>query len=80
MFRIPYFYEMKEMSFDEAWKIMQSRGQGDCLEGMKSMDRLWSEFVNMSHEEQDENNFFDNWMYEVNAYNVVFKNMSKLFH
>jgi hypothetical protein len=78
MFRIPEFYEV-EMSFEDAWAMMSRRGQGDCLEGMKSMDRLWSEYINLPYDEQDDDEFYDNWCYEISAYNVVYENMSQLF-
>jgi len=79
MFRIPSFHQMSEseMPFAEAWQIMERRGQGDCLEGMKSMDRLWSDYI--ASDDQDDDEFFSNWVYEVNAYNVVYEGMSKLF-
>ena len=76
MFRIPSFY-VDPMSFDESADIISRRGNGDLLEGMKSMNRLWAEYI--ASDDQDDNEFFSNWCYEVNAYNVVFEGMSKLF-
>lgn len=78
MFRIPEFCEV-EMSFDEAWNMMSRRGGGDCLEGMKSMDRMWSEYVKLPYEQQDDDEFFYHWGYEFSAYNIVYEGMSKLF-
>ena len=77
MFRIPNFYEMNDMSFDEAARIISGRANGDLLEGMKSMNRLWEDYC--ASDDQDDDEFFETWEYEVNAYNVVFENMSKLF-
>jgi hypothetical protein len=77
MFRIPPFNEIENMSFDEAARIISNRAGGDLLEGMKSMDRLWSDYI--ASDDQDDDEFFDTWEYEVNAYNVVFEGMSKLF-
>lgn len=79
MFRIPSFYQMSEseMPFPEAWQIIERRGRGDCLEGMESMNRLWSDYI--ASDDQDDDEFFSNWVYEVNAYNVVYEGMSKLF-
>ena len=76
MFRIPDFYQL-EMSFDEAWDIMKRHGRGDCLEGMKAMDRLWIEYC--SSPDQDDDELFSGWIYEFNAFNVVFEGMSGLF-
>jgi hypothetical protein len=76
MFRIPEFYEV-EMSFEEAWRIMESHGRGDCLEGMKAMDRMWTEYCASGVEEDDE--LFHDYCYEFSAYNVVHEGMSELF-
>ena len=76
MFRIPEFYK-QEMSFDEAVRMMTSRGQGDLLEGMKSMDRFWTEYC--ASPDQDDDELFYNWSYEFSAYNVVYQGMSQLF-
>lgn len=78
MFRLPEYYEV-EMSFDEAWNMMTRRGDGDCLEGMKSMDRMWSEYIDLPYDEQDDDEFYYNWSYELSAYNIVYEGMSKLF-
>jgi len=79
MFRIPHFHQIEEMSFDEAVQIMKSRAKGDLLAGLQSMDALWSDYVALPGDEQDDDEFFSNWCYEVNAYNVVVENMRPLF-
>ena len=43
---------------------------------MNAMNRVWEEHC-ASGEEDD--TFFENYEYEVNAYNAVFSNMNKLF-
>ena len=88
MFRIPDFYQ-EEMTFQDAVKIMTTHGRGDLLEGMNAMDRVWEEylaaeraFVNGEVDYKvfgDDDDFFDHYGCECNAYNVVFENMSKLF-
>jgi hypothetical protein len=75
---IPNFH-LDPLSFEESVKIIQNRGDGDLLEGMKAMDRMWAEYVALPGDEQDDFEFFGNWCYECNAYNVVYENMSKLF-
>tara|TARA_B100000767_G_C19420782_1_gene391872 strand:- start:313 stop:573 length:261 start_codon:yes stop_codon:yes gene_type:complete len=75
MFRIPNFYQ-DEVSFQEGWKAMTDHGRGDTLEGMEAMNRCWEEHC-ASGEEDDE--FFENYEYEVNAYNAVFSNMQPMF-
>lgn len=76
MFRIPNFYLHENMNFDEAVAIVKGRAKGDLLEGMYAIDALWEEHVASS---QDDDDFYSNWEYELNAYNIVFKNMKTLF-
>ena len=75
MFRIPSFYQ-ETVDFKTAWNTITNFGRGDALEGMNAMNRVWEEHC-ASGEEDD--TFFDNYEYEVNAYNAVFTNMGKLF-
>ncbi len=75
MFRIPSFYEDKP-SLEDAWKTIAFCGSDDVLAGMEFMNSRWEEHC--ASEEEDDT-FFENWSYEVNAYNVVFENMNKLF-
>lgn len=76
MFRIPSFYR-NAMSFDEAIIVMKSHGRGDLLEGMQAMDRCWTEHCASRSDDDDE--FWDNYEVEANAYNAVFENMEPLF-
>jgi len=75
MFRIPSFYK-ETVDFTTAWNTITNFGRGDALEGMNAMDRVWEEHCASGN---DDDNFWDNYECEANAYNVVFKNMSKLF-
>ena len=75
MFRIPSFYK-DTVDFKTAWNTITNFGRGDALEGMNAMDRVWEGHC-ASGEEDD--TFFENYEYEVNAYNAVFSNMNKLF-
>ena len=76
MFRIPDFY-VDVPTFDEAWKTMTNFGRGDCLEGMNAMNRCWEEHLAGRFDDDDE--FFGHYCYEVNAFNVLFEGMGKLF-
>ena len=77
MFRIPSFNQM-EMTWDEAVAVIKGRGLGDLMKGMEEMNRIWEDHVKMCLDTDDD--FFDNWVYEVNAYNVVFAGFHELFH
>lgn len=79
MFRIPHFYQEDNLDFNVAADCIIRFGGGDLLTGMKKMDQLWSDYVNLPGEEQDDDEFFGSWCYEVNAYNVVYEGMAKLF-
>lgn len=83
MFRIPNFDLMPEMTFDEATNIMRNHGRGDLLEGLQAMDRVWEEHCAAQRVDMDaypDDEFYSNWCYEVNAYNVVVEKMRPLFH
>jgi hypothetical protein len=62
MFRIPHFYQNDDMSFQEAWDTMTRHGRGDCLEGMRAMDRMWSEYC--ASPDQDDDELFTTGSYE----------------
>ena len=78
MFRIPNFNQIPEMTFEEAEKIIKRLGvkSQTMLDGLEFMDDLWEEHC---FNEDDDDEFYDNWIYEVNAFNVVFKKMQPLF-
>jgi hypothetical protein len=78
MFRIPSFFQF-EMSFKDAVQVMTVYGRGDLLEGMQALNRVWDEHVSDSPRFDSDSEFFECYEAEVNAYNVVFENMSKLF-
>ena len=88
MFMIPDFYR-EDFDFDFACNIVKGRANGDLLEGMKAIDRVWEDYLRVEREFNaglrddkvygDDNDFYEHWVYEVNAYNVVFENMRKLF-
>lgn len=77
MFRIPNFYEMPNMTFDQAKAVFA----GDMLKGMEQLNEHWDRYcageANDMYEDDDD--FFDTWQYEVNAYNVVYATMKPLF-
>ena len=78
MFRIPSFYQ-ETVDFTSAWNTIKNFGRGDALEGMNAMTRVWEEHVSGSDRFEEDDDFYEWYEAEVNAYNVVFKNMGKLF-
>jgi len=78
MFRIPSFYQ-ETVDFTSAWNTITNFGRGDALEGMNAMNRVWDEHASGSDRFEEDDDFYEWYEAEVNAYNVVFKNMGKLF-
>ena len=79
MFNVPSFYEMPNMTFEEAKGILKI--DGDLLKGMEHINAMWDKYATGEFEDMyaDDDEFFDCWVYEVNAYNVVYKTMKPLF-
>ena len=78
MFRIPSFYK-ETVDFTTAWNTITNFGRGDALEGMNAMQRVWDEHASGSDRFEEDDDFYEWYEAEVNAYNVVFENMGKLF-
>ena len=76
MFRIPNYFQMN-MTWDDAVRTIKGLGNGNLLDGMEAMNEAWNDHVNEMLD--DDSDFYDHWMYEVNAFNVVYEGMSKLF-
>ena len=76
MFRIPNYFQMN-MTWDEAVLTIKGRGNGDLLAGMEAMNEVWDEHC--AECVDDDSDFYEHWIYEINAYNIVFEGMSKLF-
>lgn len=82
MFRIPSFYQF-ETTMQDAITTMTHYGRGDLLEGMQAMDRVWEEhcasYGTDNARFEDDNDFYEWYEAEVNAYNKVFETMKPLF-
>lgn len=80
MFYIDPFNRDEEMSFQEAVRIVESRNRNvGLLDNMKNLENLLLE-VRHEYDMNDEiDEFYYNWHYEINAFNKVFSDMSKLF-
>ena len=76
MFRIPSFYQ-DALNLSDASLTMKNHGRGDILEGMESMNRNWIEHC--ATPDAEDETFYENWQYEVNAYNKIFSEMQPLF-
>lgn len=79
MFRIPNFYQMNDMDYATAKGILQI--DGDLLKGMEHVSEHWDRYAAGESDDMyaDDDEFFDTWSHEVNAYNVVYSAMKPLF-
>ena len=75
MFKISDYYKM-DMSWDDAVALMTGCGCGDLLKGLENMNTIWGDVVDDYMTEDD---FYDQYIYEVNAFNIVYEGMAKLF-
>lgn len=77
MFRIPSFHQMPNMTFDEAKAVFN----GDLLKGMEMINEHWDRYVSGQSGDmyEDDDDFYSTWVYEVNAYNVVYAELKPLF-
>lgn len=78
MFNIPSFNQM-EMTFEEAKGILEI--DGSILRGMEHVNEHWERYcageADAMYSTDEE--FFDVWSHEVNAYNMVYTTMKPLF-
>ena len=76
MFRIPNFHKM-EMTFEEAKGILTINNS--LIDGMEHVDAMWEKHCSDDTIYEDDDDFYEHWVYEVNAYNKVFETMKPLF-
>ena len=80
MFYIDCFNRDEDMSFDEAVRIVKSKYHNDSLlESMENLEQLLLEVRDVYDQNDNIHEFYNNWHYEINAFNKVFNDMSKLF-
>ena len=78
MFNIPSFNQM-DMTFEEAKGILEI--DGSILKGMEHINEHWERYcageADAAYSNDEE--FFDVWSHEANAYNIVYTTMKPLF-
>lgn len=78
MFAIPNFY-VDTPTFENAVRTVKFQGNGNLLAGMEKIQARWDEYASGTVDcFQDDDDFYDHWQYEVNAFNVVFESMGAL--
>jgi hypothetical protein len=78
MFNIPDFNKM-EMTFVEAEGILKI--DGSILRGMEHINEHWERYCagEAGDRYETDEEFFDVWSHEANAYNIVYTTMKPLF-
>lgn len=79
MFRIPRDLEMN-VAFDQACVWLKRLKNDDLLDGMQWLSDEWNAYARGDQTNyEDDHEWYENWQYEVNAYNTVFEKMKPLF-
>jgi len=90
MFRIPSHYVMENLEDMGGFKpganwaeetIKRLTVSGTLIDGLEYMNKRWEEHCKDDDVFGgcDDDEFFDTWIYEVNAFNVIFKKFAPLF-
>jgi hypothetical protein len=74
---ISSFYA-EDLPFELAVQIISKFDRKSLLDSLKSFEDFYYQEVNKKEEDAEEE-FFSDWHYEINAFNVVCREMSKIF-
>ncbi len=77
MFIIPKMYQM-EMDLDTAERVLKGT-KTTVIDMMENVQSKWELHCSGHDFFADDDEFFEFWKYEVNAYNVMYKAMKPLF-
>jgi len=78
MIAMPYTY-ITPMSFDEAYSLITTWANNELLESMELLLDTYNNFMNEDPDDMAEDDFYENYQYEISAYNKVFADMQPLF-
>ena len=80
MFNIPKMYQM-DMSFEMAEEIMSLHKNSGVtiIDRMENMLSEWDQHCNGCYFFADDDEFFEFFQYEANAFNVLYREMKHLF-
>lgn len=80
MFYIDDINRDKEMTLEQAKRIVMGRARDlNLLEAIQDLEALLLSERDVADVENEIDEFYYNWSYEINAYNKVFGDMAKLF-
>jgi len=79
MFNIPYMYKM-DMDLDTAEAVLRGWSQSTTvIDMMENVKYKWELHCSGHDFFADDDEFFECWQYEANAYNVIYAAMKPLF-
>jgi len=81
MFNIPWQYQM-DMDLDMAEAVLRTAGRRaltPVIDSMENVKSKWELHCSGHDFFTDDDEFFEFWQYEVNAYNVMYEAMKPLF-
>ena len=78
MIFMPYTY-ITPMSFEEASSLIKSWANNELLESMELLLDTYNDFMDEDPDDIAEDDFYENYQYEISAYNKVFADMQPLF-
>ena len=67
------------MSFEEASSLIKSWANNELLESMELLLDTYNDFMDEDPDDIAEDDFYENYQYEISAYNKVFADMQPLF-
>ena len=85
MFDIPSEYQMPDMTFKDASNILEINGS--VIKGMMNIRKIWEQYVDnpdhtyssTSEPYECDDDFYSDWRYELNAYNILIAKLSPIF-
>ena len=78
MIFMPYTY-ITPMSFEEASSLIKSWANNELLESMELLLDTYNDFMDEDPDDIAEDDFYENYQYEISAYNKVFADMQPMF-
>ena len=68
------------MDLKSAMDVVTRHGGGSLLSGLESISAIWDNYCRNGDDRYEwDSDFIEDYIWEFDAYNIVFQNMSKLF-
>ncbi len=68
------------MSFNAAMDMVKHKGRGDVLVGLDNIAAIWDDYARNGDDRYEcDSDFIETYIWEFDAYNIVFEGMSEFF-